>query len=45
MSTEDTNTIDDKKNNTNSTTKENKVVPFLTYYLVVTIGFPTKGIN
>ena len=39
MSTEDTNTIDDKKNNTNSTTKENKVVPFLTYYLVVTIGF------
>jgi len=38
MSTEDTNTIDDKKNNTNSETKQNKVIPFLTYYLGVTIG-------
>jgi len=38
MSTEDTNTIDDKKNNTNSETKQNKVIPFLIYYLVVTIG-------
>jgi hypothetical protein len=38
MSTEDTNTIDDKKNNTNSETKQNKVIPFLIYYLGVTIG-------
>jgi hypothetical protein len=37
MSTEDTNTIDDKKNS-NSSTKQNKVIPFLIYYLVVTIG-------
>lgn len=37
MSTEDTNTIDDKKNN-NSTTKENKVVPFLVNYIFVTIS-------
>ena len=39
MSTEDTNTIDDKKNNnSNSGTKENKVVPFLVNYLFVIIG-------
>jgi len=40
MSTEDTNIIDDKKNNDSSTTKtkQNKVIPFLTYYLGVTIG-------
>jgi hypothetical protein len=40
MATEDTNTIDDKKNsnsNSNSGTKDNKVVPFLLHYLFGTI--------
>lgn len=38
MSTEDTNTIDEKKNNT-SNEKQNKIYPFLINYLIFTIGF------